>query len=75
MDVEGFELEMERQRQRSKDSAKSVDLQVGGVLAGLGSRLEATRFCGHGDDLEATATVVALLRGGDSVPSVSPGTV
>ena len=75
VDVEGFEVEMERQRQRSKDSAKSVDLEVGGVLAGLGSQLEATRFSGHGEDLRATASVVALLRGGDSVSSVSQGTV
>ncbi len=47
VDAEGFEAEMLTQRRRSKESAKSVDMEVGGVLAGLGSQLEATSFSGH----------------------------
>ena len=60
------------QRRRSKESAKSVDLEVGGVLAGLGSQLEATAFSGH-TSLDGEANVVALLRGGDSVNAVNEG--
>lgn len=68
----GFEAEMTKQRQRSKDSAKVVDLEVGGVLAGLGSQIDATSFSGHAS-LESRATVVALLRGGRSIDSASAG--
>ena len=68
----GFEAEMAQQRQRSKDSAKTVDLEVGGVLGGLGAQLAATQFSGY-FDLEEHATVLSLLRGGQSVESVSAG--
>ena len=63
---------MSKQRKRSKDSARVVDLEVGGVLAGLGAELSATTFNGHAA-LEGQATVVALLRGGDSVSSINAG--
>jgi len=72
VDAEGFEAEMRTQRRRSKESAKTVDLEVGGVLAGLGSQLAATSFSGH-SALHGQASVVALLRGGDSVNSVAQG--
>lgn len=72
VDVDGFESEMKAQRQRSKDSAKAVDLEVGGVLAGLASDLEATVFSGY-HDLEGTSQVVAILKDGDSVQSVNEG--
>lgn len=72
VDIEGFETEMKAQRKRSKDSAKSVDLEVGGVLAGLASEMEATIFSGY-HDLEGQGRVVALLKDGDSVSSCSQG--
>lgn len=65
---------MLEQRQRSKDAAKSVDLEVGGVVAGLGSRLDATAFSGH-SKLDGEAVVVAILSKGDSVQRASAGTM
>ena len=73
MDIAGFEKEMAKQKQRSKESAKTVDLEVGGVLAGLGSTLNATQFNGY-TALENHGKVVALLREGKSVESVHSGT-
>ena len=72
VDVEGFDTEMKAQRQRSKDSAKSVDLEVGGVLAGLASNTDATVFSGY-YNLHGQGHVVAILRDGDSVSSASEG--
>jgi alanyl-tRNA synthetase len=72
VDAKGFEAEMLTQRRRSKDSAKSVELEVGGVLAGLGSQLASTAFSGY-TKLDGRGCVVALLRGGDSVTSVGQG--
>ena len=60
------------QRQRSKDSAKAVDLEMGGVLAGLASDLESTVFSGY-HDLEGTSEVLAILKEGNLVESVSRG--
>lgn len=73
VDIEGFEKEMSKQRQRSKDSAKTVDLEVGGVLAQLGNQIDATRFNGY-SDLEGQGTVLALLKNGQSVESIQSGT-
>ena len=72
VDIDGFEKEMSKQKKRSKDSAKTVDLEVGGVLAGLGSELNATNFNGY-NELEGHGRVVALLRDGKSVESIHPG--
>ncbi len=72
VDVGGFDTEMKAQRQRSKDSAKAVDLEVGGVLAGLASNTDATVFSGY-YNLQGQGQIVALLRDGDSVPSASQG--
>ena len=72
VDISGFQTEMKAQRQRSKDSAKTVDLEMGGALAGLGNQLDATLFKGY-HDMEGHAKVVAIMRGGDSVPSAGKG--
>lgn len=72
VDVEGFEEEMAKQRQRSKDSAKSVDLEVGGVLAQLGRQLASTKFNGY-TEMEGQGTVLALLRDGQSVEQIQEG--
>lgn len=72
MDIHGFEKEMKTQRQRSKDSAKTVKLEVGGVLAGLGNQLNATVFKGY-HDVEGNSRIVAILNDGDSVPTASKG--
>lgn len=72
VDIASFEEEMSKQRQRSKDSAKTVDLEVGGVLAQLASQMEATKFNGY-TEMEGRGTVMALLRDGTSVDSIDAG--
>lgn len=72
VDVAGFEAEMQQQRQRSKDSAKVVDLEVGGALATLAGTLAPTQFRGY-SELDAPATVLALLRHGEPVSAASAG--
>eukprot|EP00884_Botryococcus_braunii_P001202 jgi/Botrbrau1/11082/Bobra.0302s0024.1 len=72
VDVEGFELEMTAQKQRSKEAAKAVDLTQGAVLGQLLGELGATSFLGY-SQLAAPARVVAILSDGQSVEAASPG--
>ena len=67
IDQVGFDTAMEEQKKRSQDASKfGVDLR-GGVT--IDSR---TLFQGY-DGLEATGHVVALLKGGQPVDSLSAG--
>ncbi len=75
VDVEGFESAMEQQRQRAKDASDFGSVMVagsGGVLAELERAVEPTQFVGY-DTLSATATVQAILKGGELVGAISEG--
>ncbi|KAK9824092.1 hypothetical protein WJX72_007684 [[Myrmecia] bisecta] len=72
VDAEGFGAEMQRQRQRSKDSAKVVDVTAASALNSLAERVGATEFIGY-TDLTGPSTVLAILRSGEAVESASVG--
>ena len=69
---------MAAQRGRSREALRAVDLTAGGsALGDLAGRLGAaggTAFIGyeHGR-LQETASVLAILRGGESMESASAG--
>lgn len=65
---------MESQKLRSREASKAVDLTAGLALGDLAQRLGSTAFIGyeHGP-LRAAASVLAILRDGQSVESASAG--
>lgn len=63
---------MEVQRQRSKDSARTVDLTSGNLLGDLAAQFGATQFTGY-TGMQGQGKVVALVRNGESVDSASSG--
>jgi alanyl-tRNA synthetase len=72
LDRDGFEREMERQRERARASWKGAE--KGAVVPGYQKLLEAgrTRFLGY-TDLEATSRVIGLLVGRERVDRVPAG--
>ena len=72
LDREGFEREMERQRERARASWKGAE--KGAVVPGYQKLLEAgrTRFLGY-TELEATSRVIGLLAGRELVDQVPAG--
>ncbi|GER72191.1 alanine--tRNA ligase [Weizmannia acidilactici] len=71
VDHEGFEREMERQRERARNArsqAESMSVQ-GGVLGDIKVESE---FIGYGQ-LQGTAHVAVLLKGGEIVESAQAG--
>ena len=67
IDLAGYELEMEAQRDRARAASKfGVDMRSGAQVA------ERSEFCGYEAD-ECQGRVVALLRDGASVESLSSG--
>ncbi|MFN6356393.1 MAG: alanine--tRNA ligase, partial [Cyanobacteriota bacterium] len=63
VDVAGFEVAMEAQRQRAKDAAVSVDLTLQGALEQVAADLESTRFIGY-EALDHPSCVLALVADG-----------
>ncbi|MEO0532885.1 MAG: alanine--tRNA ligase [Cyanobacteria bacterium P01_A01_bin.123] len=72
VDTQGFEAEMEKQRQRSKDAHETIDLTVQGSLAKLAETLDATEFLGYSNSSSPSA-VVALLVAGKAVDQAEAG--
>ncbi|KAK9807395.1 hypothetical protein WJX73_000319 [Symbiochloris irregularis] len=72
IDVEGFEEEMEVQRKRSKDSARTIDLNSGNLLGDLAAQFGATEFTGY-THIQGQGKIVALVRNGQSIDSASSG--
>jgi alanyl-tRNA synthetase len=69
VDMEGYEREMELQRERARAASKfSVDLRAGESIAAQ------SEFVGY-DTLEAEGRVVALRRNGALVPELKPGEI
>jgi alanyl-tRNA synthetase len=67
IDLAGYELEMEGQRERARAASKfGVDLRGGAQVA------ERSEFCGY-EAVECQGRVVALLREGASVEALAAG--
>ncbi|MEQ9372880.1 MAG: alanine--tRNA ligase [Coleofasciculus chthonoplastes F3-SA18-01] len=73
VDLAGFEVEMEKQRQRARDAHETIDLTVQGSLDKLAEHIHGTTFLGYSEP-QSTAQVEALLVEGQSVESASSGT-
>ncbi|MBD2460103.1 alanine--tRNA ligase [Oscillatoria sp. FACHB-1407] len=73
VDVEGFEVEMEQQRQRSQAAHESIDLTVQGSLDKLAENLHETNFLGY-TQASSPAEVQLLLVAGKPVDRAEAGT-
>lgn len=73
VDVAGFEVEMEKQRQRSKDAHETIDLTAQGSLETLMAQVTTTAFLGYTDAF-STSKVAALLVAGGSTTQADAGT-
>jgi alanyl-tRNA synthetase len=74
VDVKGFEVEMEAQRDRARKAHTSIDLTVQGSLDKLAEHIHATEFSGY-TDLQVTAVVEAILVEGKTVEAAEAGNV
>lgn len=72
VDLEGFEQEMEKQRQRARAAHQTIDLTAQGSLDELADFLSQTEFLGYSQS-SARGVVEALLVEGKSVPQVEAG--
>ncbi|WP_088894093.1 alanine--tRNA ligase [Leptolyngbya ohadii] len=73
VDTAGFEAEMEKQRNRSREAHETIDLTVQGTLDSLADDLHETEFLGY-TVVSSPADVRLLLTGGEAVESASAGT-
>lgn len=73
VDIEGFEAEMEAQRERAREAHETIDLTVQGSLDQLAEHIHSTEFLGYTQP-QSTAKVEALLVSGKSVESAEAGT-
>ena len=64
VDLAGFEVAMEAQRQRAKAAAVSLDLTLQGAIEQMAAELEATAFKGY-EALEHPSCVLALVVNGE----------
>ncbi|NEQ57185.1 MAG: alanine--tRNA ligase [Moorea sp. SIO4A1] len=72
VDLDGFEVEMERQRERARVAHETIDLTVQGSLDQLGEQIDSTAFLGYTEP-KSMAKVEALLVDGKSVESAAAG--
>ncbi|MDM7951906.1 MAG: alanine--tRNA ligase [Cyanobium sp. CZS 25K] len=72
VDLEGFEAAMERQRQRAKAAAVSIDLTLQGAIDQVAGTLEPTHFRGY-EALDQAACVLALVVNGDPATAAAAG--
>ncbi len=73
VDENGFEAEMESQRQRSQAAHETIDLTVQGSLDQLAEHIHPTKFIGY-DQFALTTEIAALLVDGEIVKTAGPGT-
>ena len=73
VDEKGFEKEMAKQRDRSRDAHETIDLTVQGELDKLADQIHATEFLGYTEP-SSTATIQALLVEGKPTDSADAGT-
>ncbi|MBM5821492.1 MAG: alanine--tRNA ligase [Cyanobacteria bacterium K_Offshore_surface_m2_011] len=72
VDLEGFEAAMERQRQRAKAAAVSIDLTLQGAIEQVAGALEPTDFRGY-EALDQAACVLALVVNGEPATAAAAG--
>tara|TARA_Y100001968_G_scaffold45599_1_gene35703 strand:- start:80145 stop:82808 length:2664 start_codon:yes stop_codon:yes gene_type:complete len=72
VDIKGFEDEMQRQRQRAKDAAITIDLTLQGAIEKITSNFAPTAFEGHNKH-ECLSTVLAILVDGKLAQRASCG--
>ncbi|HEY9881868.1 MAG TPA: alanine--tRNA ligase [Leptolyngbyaceae cyanobacterium] len=63
VDLAGFEAEMEKQRQRSKDAHETIDLTVQGSLDSLAEHIHSTEFLGYAEVVSASRVEAILVQG------------
>ncbi len=73
VDINGFDAEMEKQRQRAREAHETIDLTVQGSLDKLAEHIHATEFLGYLQPT-ATAKVEAILVDGISQEEAETGT-
>lgn len=73
VDMDGFKVEMDKQRQRSRDAVETIDLTVQGAINQLADHIHETEFLGYTQPA-SEAEVQALMVGGHAVPMAEAGT-
>ena len=73
VDIEGFEKEMEQQRQRSQAAHETIDLTVQGSLDKLAEHIHPTDFLGY-TEAQSPGKVEAVLVDGKLVEAAEAGT-
>jgi alanyl-tRNA synthetase len=73
VDLQGFEAEMDKQRDRSRAAHETIDLTVQGTLDKLAEKLKETEFLGY-TQVSSPAEVKVLLVQGKPVEAASAGT-
>jgi len=73
VDMQGFEAEMEKQRQRSRDAVETIDLTVQSAINQLADHIHETEFIGYTQPV-AEAEVQALMVGGQTMTMAEAGT-
>ncbi|MDX2241913.1 MAG: alanine--tRNA ligase [Leptolyngbyaceae cyanobacterium bins.302] len=73
VDMAGFKVEMDKQRQRSRDAVETIDLTVQGAINQLAEHIHETEFLGYTQSA-SEAEVQALMVGGHAVPMAEAGT-
>lgn len=72
VDLDGFEEEMEKQRQRSQAAQETIDLTVQGSLDELAQKVHPTEFVGY-DHPHSAAKIEAILVQGKTVEEAEAG--
>jgi len=72
VDLDGFEREMEKQRQRSQAAQETIDLTVQGSIDKLAQQVHPTEFIGYSNP-HSTAKVEAVLVEGKTVQEAEAG--
>ena len=72
VDLAGFELAMEQQRQRAKAAAVSIDLTLQDAIDQVASGIDGTDFRGY-EQLEQSSSVQALVVNGDPAQQAVAG--
>ncbi|MGL5871528.1 MAG: alanine--tRNA ligase [Xenococcaceae cyanobacterium] len=73
VDVDAFEIKMEKQRDRSRNAHQTIDLTVQGSIDKLAEHIHSTEFLGYTES-RSTALVEAILVNGKAVEIVEVGT-
>jgi alanyl-tRNA synthetase len=73
VNMDGFQAEMEKQRQRSRDAVETIDLTVQSAINQLADHIHETEFLGYTQPA-SEAEVQALMVGGHAVPMAEAGT-